>query len=46
MLVVSFGILVAINGLTWRAAERRQAIRTPVAPPAAAPAAASAGGEL
>jgi sulfate transport system permease protein len=48
MLVVSFGILVAINGLTWRAAERRQAIRTPVeaTPPAVPPGAASVGGEL
>jgi len=48
MLVISFGVLVVINGLTWRAAERRQAIRTPPDPAAAAvpPGAASAGGEL
>jgi sulfate transport system permease protein len=42
MLVVSFGILVAINGLTWRSADRRAAARTAAEAPesgAAAPAA-------
>jgi sulfate transport system permease protein len=48
MLVVSFGILVAINGLTWRSADRSAAARTAAevadAAPATVPAAAASPG--